>query len=509
MAQSTQPNILLIVADQLAPQFSSPYGNAAAITPHLQRLAEDGVTFDAAYTSYPLCAPARHSLMSGSYVSRLGCYDNSSPMRSDQPTVAHYLTNVGYETILSGKMHFSGPDQLHGFARRLTTDIYPSDFSWLPDRPKEGWRGFSNVHASPIAADYVTAGPCANSLQLEYDEEVHFRAIEFLRGRAVDYGASGQRDEGRRSDAPFFLCVSYTHPHEPFRPPHDYWDRYENVEIDLPHAFEHGKPNEHPIDVVLNDYHGVGRVDLWSAETLKRLRRAYLAQITYIDDKVGDLLSALIQFGLEDETIVLFASDHGDMMGERGMIQKRAHYENSARIPLIIKDPSRVGMSATKRVQEPVSIVDLAPTVVQLAGAPEPEYVMDGSSLLPLVDGVRDPDRTVFCESHAAGMITTTFMARRASLKYIHATGHDSQLYDLSTDPHELHNLSGEAKYSRNEAFLRSAVFEKFDPDLIESQVESSIDRRRIVRSAMKRTGGPSWDFQPFVDASTSYWREG
>ncbi len=114
------PNILLIMADQLVPFLTGAYDHPEVKTPHLDRLVEHGVRFDAAYTPYPLCAPARVSLMTGKYASKLGCYDNAAVMPADEPTLAHYLTNAGYETVLSGKMHFIGPDQLHGFRRRLT-----------------------------------------------------------------------------------------------------------------------------------------------------------------------------------------------------------------------------------------------------------------------------------------------------------------------------------------------------------------------------------------------------
>ena len=504
------PNILLIVCDQLAPQFTTPYGSTSSLTPNLDALARTGVTFEAAYTTCPLCAPARNSLMTGRYASNIDCFDNSSPLAADQPTVAHYFTNGGYETVLSGKMHFPGPDQLHGFSKRLTTDIYPSDFTWLPKRPKEGWNGYANVHAQPIAIDYVTAGPHQWSMQLDYDEETHFRALEYLRGRAKDYGRSRQKEQTSKESKPFFLCVSYSHPHEPFYPTWELWNRYEDREIPLPHIPEDTHQYEHPIDRILNDYHGTSRVDMTDEEAMYRMRRAYLAQISYIDDKVGELLLALSQCGLEDNTVVAFISDHGDMLGERGMVQKRCHYEFSARIPWLIRTPEgRGAFGRGTRVQEPVSLADLAPTFMELAGLDPPSSPMDGSSVLGLMQGKQEPDRTVYCESHAAGMTTTTFMARRGNLKYIHASGYGPQLYDLSCDPGEWVNLAGKESIASVEQELRTALLDTFDPEDIERRVEDSIARRRIIRAAMETSGGPNWDFQPFFDARNRYWRSG
>jgi choline-sulfatase len=126
------PNILLIMADQLMPFLTGAYGHPVVQTPNLDRLAAGGVRFDAAYTPYPLCAPARAVFMAGRYASSLGCFDNAAVLHADQPTISHFLTNAGYETVLSGKMHFIGPDQLHGFSQRLTTDVFPANIQWTP-----------------------------------------------------------------------------------------------------------------------------------------------------------------------------------------------------------------------------------------------------------------------------------------------------------------------------------------------------------------------------------------
>ena len=134
-----RPNILILMADQMIPQALGAYGNPTVRTPHIDRLAEGGVVFDSAYCNSPLCAPSRYVFLSGRLPSAIGGYDNAAEFPSAVPTFAHYLRLAGYQTILSGKMHFCGADQLHGFEERLTTDIYPADFGWTPDwtRPQE------------------------------------------------------------------------------------------------------------------------------------------------------------------------------------------------------------------------------------------------------------------------------------------------------------------------------------------------------------------------------------
>ena len=206
------PNILLIQADQMAGPALPMYGHPVVKTPHLQRLAENGTVFQNAYCNNPVCAPSRFSMMSGRLSSKIGAYDNASEFPASIPTFAHYLRDLGYKTCLSGKMHFVGPDQLHGFEERLTTDIYPSDFGWTPD-----WSQTDHPFAPSVMSlrGVVEAGLCKRSLQLDYDDEVGFLAVQ----KIYDYA----RDKDR---SPFFLTASFTHPHNPFTITREYWNRY-------------------------------------------------------------------------------------------------------------------------------------------------------------------------------------------------------------------------------------------------------------------------------------------
>src|SRR5438552_13887318 len=172
MPAGRRPDILIIMADQLVPSALPLHGNPVTRAPALSRLAESGVVFDAAYTASPLCAPARASFLTGLLPSRTRAYDNAAEFASQIPTFAHYLRSAGYRTVLAGKMHFCGPDQLHGFEERLTTDIYPADFGWTPDwdHPADRPTWYHNM-------DSVTqAGPCIRTNQIDFDDEVVFRA---------------------------------------------------------------------------------------------------------------------------------------------------------------------------------------------------------------------------------------------------------------------------------------------------------------------------------------------
>src|SRR5437773_8470515 len=171
-----KPNILFVIADQLAARYLRAYGHKLVKTPHLDRLAEAGVVFENCYSASPLCAPARATVMNGLLPSRTGVYDNAAEFPSSIPTWAHYLRLAGYKTCLSGKMHFVGPDQLHGLEERLTTDIYPADFGWTPD-----WRNFDARPAWYHTMDSVTqAGSCTRTNQIDFDDEVVVAARQKL-----------------------------------------------------------------------------------------------------------------------------------------------------------------------------------------------------------------------------------------------------------------------------------------------------------------------------------------
>src|SRR6266700_6234992 len=164
---STTPNILILMADQLTARALPAYGNAIAKTPHIDALADRGVVFESFYCNSPLCAPSRFSFLAGQLPSRIGAYDNAAEFAAAVPTFAHYVRSAGYQTALAGKMHFCGPDQLHGFEERLTTDIYPSDFGWTPD-----WRNFDVRPAWYHTMDSVTqAGSCTRTNQIDFDDE--------------------------------------------------------------------------------------------------------------------------------------------------------------------------------------------------------------------------------------------------------------------------------------------------------------------------------------------------
>jgi choline-sulfatase len=487
-----KPNILFIIADQLIPFLTGAYGHPVVKTPNLDRLVKKGVRFDAAYSPCPVCAPARASLMTGKYVSNIGAYDNAAAFSCEEPTFAHYLTLAGYDTVLAGKMHFVGPDQLHGFRQRFNTNIYPADFSWVPARGVD--RQASKRHALQYVGDNIEVGHWNQFLS--YDEETHFRALEYLHARGIERREAKARSE---TDSPFLLCVSYHHPHEPFSPPRELWDLYEGEEIDIPVYPEDLEATYSELDRWLNVYHGVTKAtSLRDPKSVRRVRRAYYALVTYIDAKVGELLDSLEENGLREDTIVVFTSDHGDMLCEKGMVQKRTFYEWSSRVPLILRFPDNRLCGSVR--PEPVNLIDLLPTFLDIAGVSvEHRLPVDGRSLMGLLDGTDAANRITFSEYHSQGSHAPCFMVREGNYKYVYIHGHPPQLFDLEQDPDEWQNLAGASDYAKVEQRLRGLILQRFDAQAIDAAVSASVCRRTLVGQAMA-LAGTRWDFEPRLD---------
>ena len=383
----------------------------------MDALVRRGARFTAAYCNAPLCAPSRFSFMSGQLVTRIAGYDNASEFGASIPTFAHSLRQLGYRTCLSGKMHFVGPDQMHGFEERLTTDIYPADHAWTPDWEAPDKRIDKWYHNMSSVRE---AGVAATTFQLEYDEETCF----FARRRLFEYAM--------QKTQPFAMVVSLIHPHDPYVARPEWWALYDNDAIDMPASALADDP--HTQRLLKGIEADVVKV---SDQQVRNARHAYYANVSYFDSKVGEIVRTLDESGQLDNTVVIVTSDHGDMLGERGLWYKMNFFEHSARVPLIIAGP---GVRQTD-VAEPVSLVDLFPTFLDIAAQQAPSHTdataaysagcdpgvtLDGTSLWPLVSNTgtgavnESAPRTVFGEYCAECTGHPLFMIRRGAYKYIH-----------------------------------------------------------------------------------------
>jgi len=488
---SLKPNFLIIMVDQLNGTWF-PDGPASFLNvPHLRRLAESSVRFTTTYCPSPLCAPSRASFMTGQLPSKTHVFDNAAEFASSIPTFAHVLRHAGYKTILSGKMHFVGPDQMHGFEERLTTDIYPADFGWTPDWTKPHERidwWYHNL------GSVTNAGTAEITNQLEYDDEVAYHAnLRLLQlARKAD-------------DRPFCLTVSFTHPHDPYVARKKYWDRYPEGTVPALHlgAIPYADQDRHSQRLFdMSDWRNYNVTD----EMVRDSRRAYAANISYLDDKIGELLATLKESRLDQDTVIIFTSDHGDMLGERGLWFKMSFFDGSARVPLMIHAPDRF---TARSISNPVSTLDIMPTLADLAGCAPLSGVsdLDGVSLMPLLHGDVSASRPVYVEYAAEGSIAPMAMIRKGRFKLTIAGDDPVQLFDLESDPHEQMNLAEEARFKEERRALQALADERWNFPDYDRDVRRSQARRLVVYEALRRGHYFPWDFQPLQKASERYMR--
>ena len=485
----SRPNILIFMVDQLNGTLF-PDGPADWLhAPNLKALAARSTRFSNAYTASPLCAPGRASFMSGQLPSRTRVYDNAAEFASDIPTYAHHLRRAGYYTCLSGKMHFVGPDQMHGFEDRLTTDIYPADFGWTPDYRKPGERIDWWYHNM---GSVTGAGVAEISNQMEYDDEVANFGMQKL------YQLSRGLD-----DRPWSLTVSFTHPHDPYVTRSKYWNLYEDCQHLQPteSAYDFNQYDAHSQRIMLaNDYEKFSITD----EDVMRSRRAYFGNISYLDEKIGEVLRVLKETRQADNTIVVFVSDHGDMLGEKGLWFKMNFYEGSARVPLMISAPAmQPGL-----VTAPVSTIDMAPTLADLAGVTMDEVMpwTEGETLVPLGQGV---NRTtpVHMEYAAEASYAPLVSIRHEDWKYNRCALDPDQLFNLADDPQEKNNLASNAQYRDVLGKYQKMADARWDLNAYDAAVRESQARRWVVYEALRQGGYYPWDYQPLQKASERYMR--
>ncbi|PWK75788.1 choline-sulfatase [Aminobacter sp. AP02] len=487
-----RPNILIIMVDQLAGTFF-PDGPADFLhAPHLKALAARAARFRNNYTASPLCAPGRASFMTGQLPSRTQVYDNAAEFASSIPTYAHHLRAAGYHTCLSGKMHFVGPDQLHGFEERLTTDIYPADFGWTPDYRKPGERidwWYHNL------GSVTGAGVAETTNQMEYDDEVAFHATQKL----YDFARVSDQAERR----PWCLTVSFTHPHDPYVARCQYWDLYEGCPALDPDVGFIAADQQDPHSQRLYHASDYASFDI-TPKQVRRSRRGYFANISYLDDKVGELVSVLERTRMLDDTIIVFCSDHGDMLGEHGLWFKMCFFEGAARVPLMIAGK---GIPAGL-IEAPTSNLDILPTLCDLAGI-ELAAIMpwaDGQSLVPLMRG-EERTAPVLMEYAAEGSYAPLVAIREGRFKFVHCEIDPPQLFDLESDPLELTNLAADPVHADLVATFTAKVRARWDMAAFDAAVRESQARRWLIYPALRNGTYSPWEFQPMQKASERYMR--
>ncbi len=442
-------NVLLIMVDEMDGRKMGCAGWEGMHTPNLDALAERGTLFENAYCDSPLCVPSRASLVTGRHVSDIHCWDNASPFDDSWETFGHRLEDQDVRVTTFGKIDFVEPFGDHGFERTF----------------KPAHREFGDVCAlfrNPLCRRLgarerlQNAGP--KDISGNVDEQVYERSLEFLRS-----------DEAK--DGPWMLWSSYRNPHFPHYAPPEYYEAYDPDEVRFPPVEGHNRLNQLNRDL---RYHFEVE-ELIDEETWRRNIRGYHGLISYIDHFVGGLLQTLEEEDLGEETIVIFTSDHGEMLGSHGIWWKCAPFEPSVRVPLIIAGPD---IEEGRRVKQPVGLVDLFPTIVEAAECELDEVDEDlpGESLLPVARADEDEDdlsAVVLTQYHGHGVRNGWFMVRKDDLKLIHYHGYGHEMYDVSEDPDELRDLARDADLHHHLAGLDGLLHDRIDPDIVDTTAKA------------------------------------
>lgn len=419
-------DILVFISDQHAWLQQSIAGDDLVRTPNLERIGAEGVTMQNACTAYPLCVPARMSMMSGKMPSRCGVMNNMTALDSNYATFAHCLDAAGYETVLCGRMHFVGPDQRHGFAKRIAGEQTPI----YQNRPNEAFARERGVHdRTPQGTlDCLSAIGGGNSPTLEYDRYVTDRALEWLK---------------EDHQKPQFLCVGTYGPHHPFVAPRELYEYYLD-KVSVPE--ESFTYPEHPA------IEGTLTRDT-DPEVVRAVRAAYYGMVEFTDQQIGKVYDAFREYLARTghEGVFVYVSDHGEHAGYRGYYGKSTFYEPSIHIPMVFAGD---GIEKGKTFEGAVSLLDLGPTLCEIAGAAQiPDA--DGVSLCPQLRGEAD-DRERMVVSEVGGDFRLRGphkgefyygqMVKYGSYKLIHFEGYDGAdvLYDLDADPKESVNVIGQ-----------------------------------------------------------------
>ncbi|MGP1397707.1 MAG: sulfatase-like hydrolase/transferase [Inquilinaceae bacterium] len=420
----TAKNVLFIMSDEHSRRVAGCYGNPIVQTPHIDRLAAEGTLFESAYTNCPICVPARASFATGRYVHEIGLWDNAFPYHGRPPSWGHQLSAADHRVDSIGKLHYRGADDPNGFDNEILPlhvldghgDLQGMLRNPPPRRPSTG----------QLAAD---AGE-GESTYIRYDRDIRDAACDWL------------RDAGEKpTEKPWVLFVSFVCPHFPLMAPAEFFRLYPPETMDLPRLRDPADFPDHPVLRTLRavqDYEDHFRDEAHVRTALA----AYYGMVSFLDDNIGRVLGALDAAGLSGDTLVVYASDHGDNLGTRTFWGKSNMYEESAGIPLVCRGG---GFAAGQRVATPVSLIDAYPTIAEAVGE-RALFGLPGRSLRTIAAGA-DADRTVFSEYHAVASITGIFMVRFGPYKYIHYEGYRPQLYDLAADPLETRDLALEDGY--------------------------------------------------------------
>jgi len=446
-------NVLFIISDDLRPTLGC-YGNPIVKTPNIDRLAARGTLFNSAYAQFPLCNPSRSSLLTGRYPTQAGVLDNNTYFRTLHPdfvTLPQYFKSQGYASLRTGKVFHGGIDDMVSWTEG--GEPVDTNITSRPPSPVATGRGTRETDDPETPARGANAAPPRASASdrivvLEGEGESH--GDYKIASQAIDYLE-------RYRDKPFFLAVGFGKPHSPPTAPRKFFDLYDPKKIPLPTDFNaHPQAPEGFPDISIPHRNAdlfIGRES--SPDEAREMIRAYYASVSFVDAQVGRVLEALDRLHLRDNTIVVFWGDHGYHLGEKGKWSKAySLWDVGLRVPLIIAPPA----GKSQNTEGTVQLLDLYPTLAEMAGLPPPPG-MEGHSVAPLLD---KPKATWNYPAFAVTMFLGKFGRSVVSNKWHYVEWDEGRagamLLDHHNDPLELKNLAGDSRFARKTAEMKKLL---------------------------------------------------
>jgi choline-sulfatase len=464
-----KPNIIYFLTDQHNFGVTGFMGNKDILTPSMDKLASQGVVLENCYCNSPLCVPSRMSMLSGVLPTRTGILNNMQMYPTDQVTMAHSITNAGYESVLCGRMHFSGYDQRHGFEKRLVGDV-TSSFPGINNEKKMYGSLQGTTYQGRIGIEKVGKG---SSTVLKYDEAVADTACEFLKTRT--------------DERPLFMIVGTYGPHSPYVAYEKWYDYYYENLPDVKNLSEEYKHSLHP---AVQKWIELRDVDDVSDETLRKVRAAYYALITIADEHLGKVMKAVEENLDMENTIIVYTSDHGDNAGEHGLFWKTNFYDGASRVPAIISCPAKFKSGA--RLKSLTSLLDIAPTFIDLAGA-RPLPRMDGKSLAKSLETGEEPeDRAIISMLGDIKGDNPSAMIRKGRYKLVYHCGYEHpQLFDMEKDPHENNDLGTDERFLDLVRSLTAELTSQWNPEEAVENLKLTKAHYEMLKTWINNVG---WD---------------
>ncbi|MBN3561045.1 sulfatase-like hydrolase/transferase [Aliamphritea spongicola] len=445
-------NVLFIICDEMSRQSLSCYGNQLVKTPNIDRLVREGSCFTQAYTPSPICVPTRASLATGQYVHQIGTWSSAEPYDGSVPGWGHQLLDKGHTVTSVGKLHYRSAEDNNGFSEEIMPMHVFRNIGWPIGLLRDQIYSYDGA---PEMAQNVGAG---ESDYTRYDAKIAAESCRWI-------ADAGKQQDASETAKPWVLFSSFVAPHYPLIAPQKYYDMYPPESVDMPLNYAQEERPQHPEVAAMARFWSYD--DHFSEESLRKGRAAYYGLCSYLDHHVGMLIKALEDAGLYDSTRIIFTSDHGEMLGNRGLWGKSVMYEESVGIPMIISGP---GIPAGQRIDTPVSLIDCHRTVLHsVLGETQQDAATHSHSLIDMANGFV-PDRTLLSEYHDGGCTTGFFMIRMGDWKFTHYVGRPPQLFNLKDDPLEQNDLGGSEVHQDIRAQCMAKLREVCDPEAVNEQ---------------------------------------